>query len=331
MMEARSLPLRALLFALAAAAGAGSAEAQPGRSSDRAAAEAAALEGKRLLAAGKVPLACAKLDASYKLDQAAGTLLTLATCHEAEGKTGTAFKEFTEALATASREKRPDREKIAKDRLAALEPRLARFVVSVSTEAALPGLEVKVSGVVISKDAWGTSIPIDPGEQTAAATAPRREPWQARLTLRERESTTVVSPVLKEPPRAARPPPPKAPAWERPVGIAALGVGAVGLALGTYFGVRAISLGAESNLGCSEGVCNAEGYKAYKDGRAAATISNILFGAGIAATGAGAVLLIHAALTESARPRAPSEAAALRIQAAPLPSWGGLVVVGGAF
>jgi hypothetical protein len=329
MMEARALLIPVLPLVLAAAVGAGSAEAQP--PSARAAAEARLLEGKKLLAAGKVPEACAKLEASYKLDQAPSTQITLATCHEAEGKTGTAFKEFTEALTAARKEKRPDREKIAKDRIAALEPRLARFVVSVSTEAALPGLEVKVSGVVISKEAWGTPIPVDPGEQTAAATAPHREPWEARLMLRERESTTVVIPVLKQPPRPPRPPPPKAPAWERPVGIAALGVGALGLALGTYFGVRAISLGAESNLGCSQGVCNAEGYQAYKDGRAAATASNILFAAGIAVAGAGAVLLIHAALTESAQRPAQREAAALRIQASPLPSWGGLVTVGGAF
>src|SRR4051812_24565538 len=51
-------------------------------------------EGRRLLEAGNYVEACAKLDESYRLDAAAGTLLNLALCHEQQGRSASAWFEY---------------------------------------------------------------------------------------------------------------------------------------------------------------------------------------------------------------------------------------------
>src|SRR5512139_1741852 len=74
----------AAAFALLANLAASAARAQ---ASDKAAAEALFDEGRKLMAEGKYAAACAKLEASQKLDAGVGTQLNLADCYEKSGKT----------------------------------------------------------------------------------------------------------------------------------------------------------------------------------------------------------------------------------------------------
>lgn len=53
-----------------------------------------------------------------------GTLVFLGSCWEKEGKLASAWGAFREALDLASRDKRPDREKYARDHIASMEPSL---------------------------------------------------------------------------------------------------------------------------------------------------------------------------------------------------------------
>jgi hypothetical protein len=55
-------------------------------------------DGKRLMAEQRYSAACAKLAESQQLDPAPGTLLTLGLCHEAEGKTASAWVVPTRAI-----------------------------------------------------------------------------------------------------------------------------------------------------------------------------------------------------------------------------------------
>src|SRR5262245_41031428 len=79
---------------------------------------------KKLMADGDFVHACPKLAESQRLDPGGGTVLTLALCHEGEGKTATAWAEFNEARALAVRDGQKDREIVAREHTAALEPKL---------------------------------------------------------------------------------------------------------------------------------------------------------------------------------------------------------------
>jgi hypothetical protein len=88
-----------------------------------------------------------------------------------------------------------------------------------------------------------------------------------------------------------------------------MGVGAVGLGLGAFFGVQAMN--AKSDAGCDGNSCPDSASKSsYEDAQRAGTISTIAFAIGGVALAGGAVLYLTA-------PSSPEQArAAIRAQAA---------------
>jgi hypothetical protein len=268
---------------------------------ERAMADGLFRDAKKLLARGKTPEACEKLAASYHIDPAGGTLLNLAMCHEIEGKTASAWTEFSEALAAARKGARADREKAARQHLETLEPRLSRVTVTVPAESAAAGLEVKIDGIVIQATALGTPIPVDPGDHTASAAAPDRKPWEEKVSLREAESRTLTVPPLDPTSAPAPPPPPPPTPWKRPAGIAAAGAGVVLLAVGAGFGARAITLGSRAGDGCPNLLCTPAGLSAVSEGRSAAGVANGTLAAGGALAAAGVVLLVLSAASGETR------------------------------
>ena len=78
----------------------------------------------QLMAKEQYGEACPKLEESQRLQPAGGTQMFLALCHEGEGKTATAWTDFNAALSAARRDHRADREKVAREHLSALEPKL---------------------------------------------------------------------------------------------------------------------------------------------------------------------------------------------------------------
>jgi hypothetical protein len=290
-------------FALALFSHVGPCFADP-TAAERAVAETLFKDAKKLMARGKVPEACEKFASSYKIDPAGGTLLNLAMCHEVEGKTATAWTEFNEALSLAKKSGRADRQKAANEHIAALEPRLSRLTIT-PPAGAPPGFEIRIDGVPVAAAAIGTAIPVDPGEHVASASAPGKKPWEVKITLVERKPATLAVPPLEDAQPKPPPPPPGVP-WKLPAGIAGLGVGATLLAVGTGFGVHAVSLGGEVRTGCPKGACSPAGWEALGDGRAAARVSNGTLIAGGAAAIAGAVLVVLAVVSGPPSDGAPS-------------------------
>ncbi len=284
----------ALALAAALAAMSGEARAQaPADPQARAMAEALFKEGKKLFNEGKIPDACRKLESSYRIDPAGGVLLNLAICHEKEGKTATAWAELNEALALAKKASRADRQKIASEHINALEPKLSRLTVAVSPEAAaIASIEVKVDNVVLAQGAWGTAIPVDPGDHMATATAPGKKPFEAAVSLKLGESKAVVIPLLADVPKEAPPPAEAGIDWKRPTGITSVCVSGGLLVTGTFFGVRALVLAAESEKGCKNGLCTPEAFDAFNRGKSAALAADVLLGVGFALAAAGTVLTI---------------------------------------
>jgi hypothetical protein len=222
------------------------------------AAEALFDEAQKLVEQGKLKEACEKFAASQKLDPATGTLLNLAACHEKEGKTATAWLEYKDAEAQSSRAGDKQRVEYARKRIADIEKKLTRAAVIVQTP--LDGMVVKLDGVELAREVWGTKIPMDPIEHKVEVTAPGMMPFKDVWTPSDGGNLEIppLSPekpaVVEEPPP---PPPPKEPestsAFNMPLlvgGISAATVGVAGIVTAVVFGITASNQAAERDKYC---------------------------------------------------------------------------------
>lgn len=154
-------------------------------------------EARALMDRQKYDEACPKFAESQRLDPGGGTLLNLALCHEKEGKLATAKLEYADALASAIKDGRSDREAFAREHLSAIESRVPRIVVVTGPNAGLDGLEIRLDGLEIRPEAWGVAMPVDPGNHTVQAIAPGHTAWTSTSTLGPSEKKTVEVPVLE--------------------------------------------------------------------------------------------------------------------------------------
>lgn len=152
-------------------------------------------EGRKLAASNQFEAACPKFQESYRLDPGMGTLFNLADCWEHIGRTASAWAAFLQVVDEASRTKQPDREKIARTRATALEPKLSRLLVKVDSKD--PGLELSKDGTAFGAAQWGSALPIDPGQHFIEAKAPSKQTWRVRVQVPPGGQTvTVVVPAL---------------------------------------------------------------------------------------------------------------------------------------
>ena len=212
-MRARAAGLLAL-SALALGAPRASAQA----STDLALAETLYRQARELSAAGNYTEACPKFAESYRLDAATGTLLNLAACHEAQGKTATAWIEYSDALAASRRDKRAVRVKFAQDRMAELEPKLSRLTLIVPAEVDEPELELWLDGTPVGRAARGVGTPVDPGRHVVEAKAPGKKPFRDEVeVLANADQKTVTIAKLESLPPELVPPPASPTATRAPV------------------------------------------------------------------------------------------------------------------
>jgi serine/threonine-protein kinase len=311
------------------------AKARAQSAEDKAAAEAAFEEGKRLMVAHAYAEACPKFAESLRRDPGIGTMLGLADCFEKNGQTASAWAEFREAAGAAAR-KSDRRESLARDNAARLGPLLSRVVVRLAPDAELPGLVVRRDGNDIGLAALGAEVPVDPGVHAIAASAPGYKEWQITLEVVAKPGTQTVTIPKLEPappaPEASAPAtaPSSAPAGapasgddghtQRIVAIAVGGAGVVGVVLGSIFGLEAKSKLDDSNANglCQGNACLQQGLNLRQDAKSASTVSTVAFVLGGAAIAGGAVLWFTA-------PTAGSRAS---VGLAPAPSLGGAALVG---
>ncbi len=292
----------ALSSAVALLLATGTLHAEP-TAGERATADALFRDAKRLLRKKKYDEACPKLAESQRLDPQGGTLLNLAVCHARQGLTATAWVEFQEALALAKEAKRRDRIFLAEREISKLEPRLSRLTIEVPDAARVDGLEIQRGNVAVANAAWGTPVPVDPGEIEISATAPDHEPWSTKVTLAERDQKTVsVEPLTEVDKPAPKPAPRPAPpqdtgsdgGTQRIVAYAVGGVGIVALGVGSYFGIRAVSKNGQSEEHCDGALCDPRGVELNDEARSAARVANVAFAVGVVGVGVGTYLFVTA-------------------------------------
>jgi hypothetical protein len=248
-------------------------------------------QGRQLAAQGKLDQACPKFAASFQLVPKVSTLLNLADCYERSGKLASAWARFSEAAAMANREGQHDRETLARDRAAALEPKLGKLTVA--TAARPDGMVVKRDGVALDAAVLGSAVPVDAGAHLVEASAPGFKPWSQTVQVGARASITVTVPPLESEARGAPTPtpvpstspesaatpapspasgaeaaPPATPAesseetapsspgaTQRTIGLVVGGVGVAALGAGAIFGALALSAknSYEQNCGANIG------------------------------------------------------------------------------
>jgi hypothetical protein len=272
-------------------------------------------EGRTLLDAKRYDEACPKLAESERLEPGAGTLLALALCHEAQGKTATAWSELREAAALGRKVGRADLAGAADKRAQAMEPSLAKLVVRVPEGASY---DVRCDEELLARDRVGASIPVNPGEHRITVTAKNKteRTYVVRLSggglveivvEKLEDVAAVATPAPKPTPRvvtALTEPPPEAAenrgGAQRAIGYVLVGLGVVGLGTGAYFGGRAISEHSEASRACTKDPCDASTI-ANDRAKSSLNASIVSVTAGTGALAVGAILLLTAPSATPAR------------------------------
>ncbi len=169
-------------------------------------------EARALMLQGDFEHACPKLEESQVLSPRLGTLINLAACHERLGKIATAWVEYRQAEAMAHEAGEADRERLAEERIEALEPRLSWLELQLSPDPPV-GLAVGIDGVPVTPERWSEALPVDPGDHVLVAAAPGHAPFEQRFDIAEGQRRTLFIPALAalEPPPAPAPAPPPSP------------------------------------------------------------------------------------------------------------------------
>lgn len=164
------------------------------------------LDARASMEKGDYEAACPKFEESMRLDPAVGTQLNLADCYERVGKVGSAWAGFLDAASMAKSSRQPEREKLARARAKALEPRLPKLLIDADASAE-PGMELLRDGIGIGSASWNTAIVVDPGSHDVVASAPGKMSWRTVVDAKEGQTARVVVPrklfVRVEPRRVA--------------------------------------------------------------------------------------------------------------------------------
>jgi hypothetical protein len=277
-------------------------------------AEALFREAKDLLKQGKLAEACAKFDASDRLEPSVGTELNAADCHERNGKLATSWAMFLKAAANAAKAGNDKmREAEARRRASLLVPRLSYLTISVPEASRVTGLDIKRNGVAVDSALWNSGIPVDAGHYEIAGQAPGHEAWSTKVTVIEGEKKSVEVPRFKELTTLVTPPtdPAKPPPLEeeptptvdtaqpgmfstplRKAAIGAAAVGVIGIAGTVVFGTKANNKQSQADDLCPAAPACSDpmAIKLNDDARSAAMTSNVMLGVAVVGVGAAVAL-----------------------------------------
>jgi serine/threonine-protein kinase len=172
---------------------------------------------------------------------------------------------------------------------------------------------------------YGTPLPVDPGEYSIEVSAPGYETWTTPIKVESggASASVRVPGLVKRPEDATPPPSAQTPPGQAPdltlkpqparaakqglstgqtLGLVVGGVGVIGLGLGSYFGVRAISKNSDAEGYCnSDNLCSQPGLDLTDKAKKDATAANIAFAVGGALVAVGGVVFLSSGSRDSDR------------------------------
>lgn len=185
-----ALVLATISIATAAAAAPASAQEESTRASGTA--QALFDDAKTLVTQGRWAEACPKLAQSQQLEPRATTLFRLGECYEHVGKTASARNAYLSAAAGAAAAGQTKRADFARERAKSLEPSIPQLVISVYQKDAT----VFRDGERVDHAAWGSKIPVDPGDHVVSAEAPGKQSFVANVSVQAATTTVVTVPAM---------------------------------------------------------------------------------------------------------------------------------------
>lgn len=272
-----------------------------------AAARTLGIQGVQLADAGKCQEAIEKLQRAEALHHAPTILDRLGECQVAVGE----IVEGTENLNACVREPlAPTAPKVfhdAQDRaqkvLASATPKIAHLIIRI-TPADVANVSVAFGGKPVPAALIGSDRPSDPGTHDVTASAPGYKPASTTVTLAEGGHQDITLLLERDPnavaalppstpggaaatPTDAGTPPPEPAAKKSNTGAyVALGIGGLGLIVGSVTGGLAFSKASD----CPNKVCKTQ--SDLDSAKSMATVSTISFGVGIVGVAVGTVLLL---------------------------------------
>jgi serine/threonine-protein kinase len=226
--------------------------------SDPAAARVLFAEGRKLMTEKHYEQACPKFEESLRLDSGIGAMFNLADCWEHSGRSASAWGMFLDTAAAARAAGQSDRVKVAKDRAAKLEPKLAKLTIRLARVE--QGLELRRDGQVVGQASYDVPVPVDPGTHRVEVAAPGKTPYSTAVEVGASASVSVQVPALEDAsatPAVAAPSsvvattaptatttdttPEASGKRSRVLPYSLAGVGVVGLAIGTVFAIKSRS------------------------------------------------------------------------------------------
>ena len=296
----------AVMLVMAAALCAGAASGQ-----DKAAmADALFDQARQAMAARDYDNACTKFREADRLDPQPGSKMNLGLCEEKRGKLATAaslYRAAIEALPASD-----ERKALASKQLAAIAGKVPKLVLR-AENAAPEDMRARIGDVDVGA-AWGTPLPVDPGEVVVVVSAPGRQARQMRTQVAAGETVEMAiapGPALATAPPAdnqreatpdgrvpggdaADPPQPSGSGTLTTVGWI---IGASGLALAIAGAVTGgLGLGEKSSgeeqCDATKGVCSQEGVDANDAAQTLLTTTTVLWVVGGVAIATGITLLL---------------------------------------
>ncbi len=277
-------------------------------------------EGKRLMDEKNFAAACPKLEeVTQLLPYGVGARLVLGECYASRKELARAYTQYNVAESNALRVGKSDIAQHARAASDKLRPQLILVTLHLEPEVTtIADLTITWDGVNRDRMWWARPMPLDLGKHVIEVSAPSRYTWSREFQFdKGNETLEVRVPMLESLPAAVSPPlldvapvhvpspplrvpsslaqPKTSSTWMRPVGLAALGLGAAGMVVGGVLGDEAISKLNASNTvgGCNaQGFCKPLGLELREEMVDFADGSTIGWIVGGASAGIGAILLI---------------------------------------
>ncbi len=153
---------------------------------------------QKLREQGKNKEACdAFADSLAHNPNAIGTILNVARCAEESGKVGSAVRSFTEARDRAREQNLGPQLQVAEQHLTALEGRAPHLAIAFA-EAPTPDTHLVVDNHPVDISGAGDVL-VDPGAVKIVVSAPGRVPFEASVTIAEKEHKALAVPKLAYP------------------------------------------------------------------------------------------------------------------------------------